>query len=117
MNLDEPGRQRGWGYSSDVRASDCHAAEAGSAFSADSLTVSVHSRVQLHALTFVSALKIMQSMSEFVGLWKYKNTQLAPQVRQHDSVAAGFPRGKQPEFPWENSQWDDRVGENWLIDS
>ena len=55
-----------------VRASDRHAADAGSiprcgqgiflpesTFSADSLTMSIHPRVQSHALTSVRTLKIL----------------------------------------------------------
>ena len=42
-----------------------------STFSADSLTVSLHPRVQSHALTSVRTLEILQSMSEFGGLWKH----------------------------------------------
>ena len=42
-----------------------------STFSADSLTASVHPRVQSHAFTSVSTLKIPWSMSEFGGLWKH----------------------------------------------
>ena len=72
----------GWGCSSVGRASDQHAADAGSipqcgkgffflelTFSADSLMVSVHPRVQSHAFTSVRTLKIPWSMSEFGGLW------------------------------------------------
>ena len=69
-----------------------------STFNADSLTVSVHPRVQSRALTSVRTLKILQSMSEFGGLWKHSNTQHASQVEQRDSVTNGIPRGKQPEF-------------------
>ena len=73
-----------WGCSSVARASDRHAADAGSTarcgkefflqesiFSADSLTVSVHPRVKSYILTPVHALKILLSMSEFGGLWKH----------------------------------------------
>ena len=64
------------------RALDQHAAEAGSfpwcgkelfsqsTFSADSLTVSIHPHAQLHALASVHTLKILETMSEFDGLWK-----------------------------------------------
>ena len=38
-----------------------------STFSADSLPVSVHPRVQSHALTSARKLKILKSMSEFGG--------------------------------------------------
>ena len=63
----------GWGCSSAVRVSDGYAADPGSilisrrgkgfvlpesTFSADSLTVSVHPRVQSHALISVRELKI-----------------------------------------------------------
>ena len=61
----------GWGCSSVGRASDRHAADAGSiprcgkgffllvsTFSADSRTVSIHLRVQSHAFTSVRTLKI-----------------------------------------------------------
>ena len=74
---------RGWDVARLVRASDRHAAEAGSiprcgkgfffpksTFSADFLKASVHSRVQSHALTSVGTSKILQSMLEFGGLWK-----------------------------------------------
>ena len=70
--------RRGWGCSSVDRASDRHAADAGSisrcgigtfllesSFSADSLTVSVYPRAQSHALPSVRTLKIVLSMSEF----------------------------------------------------
>ena len=74
--------QMGGGRGSSVsRASDRHAADAGSipqcgegiflpesTFSADSLTVSGHPRVQSHAFTSVRTLKILQSVSEFGGL-------------------------------------------------
>ena len=64
-----------------VRASDRHAAESGSIprcgkgfFSQSHLSmqtllrVSVHPRVQLHALTSVRTLKILQSMSDLSGI-------------------------------------------------
>ena len=35
----------------------------------------------------------------FSGLWKRSNTKHAPYVGKRNSVAAGFPRGRQPEFP------------------
>ena len=38
-------------------------------------------------------------MLEFDGSWKRYNTQLGLYVGQRDSVTAGFPRGKQPNFP------------------
>ena len=62
-------RMLGWGCSSVIRAADWRAADAGSiprsglgfflpesTFSADSLTVSVHSRVQSHALSSARTL-------------------------------------------------------------
>ena len=60
----------GWGCSSVGRASDWHAAGAGSilgqgiflsesTFSADFFMVSVHPRLQLHALTSVRTLKVL----------------------------------------------------------
>ena len=67
-----------------VGASDRNAADAGliplcdKRFSSQSqlsvhtlLRVSVHPRVQSHALKSVRALKILWFMSEFGGLWKY----------------------------------------------
>ena len=69
-----------------------------STFSADSLAVSIHPHVQSHAFTTVCTLKILQSMSEFDGLGKHQYTQYALQVGQRNSVAAGFPQGRQPEF-------------------
>ena len=73
-----------WGGSSTGRASDRHAADAGSIpqcgkgfFSQTQLSVhsllrvSVHPRVQSHAFTSVRTLKIPWSMSEFGGLWKH----------------------------------------------
>ena len=75
---------RGWGSSSVDRVLDQHAADADSisrcskgffsqslTFCANSLTVSVHPLVQSYALTAVFMLKILQSMSEFGGLWKH----------------------------------------------
>ena len=75
----------GWGCSSVGRASDRHAADAGSiprcgkgffsqsqlSVQTRSLTVSVHPRAQSHAFTSVRTLKIPSSMSEFGGLWKH----------------------------------------------
>ena len=49
-----------------------------SIFSANSPTVSVHSRVKSYAFTSVPTLKIPYSMSAFGGLWKHYNTQHAP---------------------------------------
>ena len=49
-----------------------------STFRTDSLLVSVHPRVQSHALTSVRMIKILQSMSEFGGLWQHKHTHHAP---------------------------------------
>ena len=95
-----------------VRASDRHAADAGSipwcgkGFFSQSqvsvhtlLRVSVHPRVQSHALASVCILKILSSMSEFDGLWKHLNTQHSQWVGWSDSVAADFSRGKLPQFP------------------
>ena len=71
------------GYRGRDVASDCHAADAGSItrygkgffsqsqLSVQALTVSLYPRVQSHALTSVSTLKIPWSMSEFDGLWKH----------------------------------------------
>ena len=42
-----------------------------SIFSADSLKMSIQPHVRLYALTSVHTLKILQSMSEFDGLWKH----------------------------------------------
>ena len=73
-----------------VRASDRHATDAGSIprcgkgfFSQSHLSVqtllrvSLHPRVQSHALTYVCTLKILWSMSEFGELCKHENTQHA----------------------------------------
>ena len=72
---------RKWDVAQLVRASDRHAADAGSipqlrqgiflpesTFSADSFTVSVYPHVQSHASTSVRTLKIPWSMPEFGGL-------------------------------------------------
>ena len=73
-----------------------------STFSADSLTVSVHHRVQWHAFTSVGTLKVLQSMSEFGGVWKHK----------HPACTAGWVarlcRGQlsKPIFPWKRSYWN-----------
>ena len=45
------------------------------------------------------------------GLVKHcdQSAQHAPSVGRRDSAAAGFPRGRRPEFPWRKSQWDNTV--------
>ena len=72
----------GWGCSSVGKASDQHAADAGSIprcgevffsqsqISVQTLTVSVHRNMQSHAFTAARTLKILWSMSEFGGLRK-----------------------------------------------
>ena len=74
-----------------VRASDRHSADAGliPGGARDFLprvtfqcrlffSVSIRPPMQSHALTFVRIIKILQSMSDCVGLWQHKNTQQAP---------------------------------------
>ena len=75
------------GCSSVGRASDRHAADAGSIarcgkeFSPQSqLSVQILFRcsyVQSHASTSVRTIKILYSMSEFGGLWQHRHTQHA----------------------------------------
>ena len=80
-----PAITRGGDVAQLVRASDRHATDAGSiqrcgkdffflpqlTFSADSLTMSVHLRVQSHAFTSVRTLKFPKLTSELGGLWKH----------------------------------------------
>ena len=63
-----------------------------SAFSADSLMVSEQLRVKSRALTSVRTFGILWSVSESVDYGHTKVGYVA-------AVAAGFPRGKQPDFP------------------
>ena len=74
-----------------VRASDRHSADAGliPGGARDFLprvtfqcrlffSVSIRPPVQSHALTFVRMMKILQSLSDCVGLWQHKHAQQAP---------------------------------------
>ena len=94
-----------WRCSLVGRASDQHAVDTGPIpqsgkgfFSADSLTVSVHPRVQSHAFTSVGMLKILYYCQSSVD---YGNTETPSMHCRLDSatVAAGSPEGRQPEFP------------------
>ena len=69
-----------------------------SAFSADSLTVSVHSRVLSDAFTSVCTINSHNLRQSSVD---YGNTQIPSMHCRLGSatVTAGFPQGRQPEFP------------------
>ena len=98
----------GWGCSSVGRASDRHAADAESIprcgkgfFSQSQLSVKTLlrcPRVQSQVLTSVRTLKIPLSMSRVRWTMTELNQPACTVGRVCDSVAAGFPRGKQPDF-------------------
>ena len=101
-----------------VRASDRHAADAGSipqcgkgfflpesTFSTDSLTCVRTFRVQSHALTSVRTLKSPQSM-------RVRCTNTPSMHRRLGSATlsqVALPRESNPNFPWEKSYEDNTV--------
>ena len=81
-----------------------------STFSADSLTVSVHLRVQKHALTYVHTLKIRCSCQSSVDYGNTKTPSMHSKLSSATLSQLAFPGGKSnPNFPWEKTHWDNTV--------
>ena len=108
-------RHRGWGCSSVGRASDRHVANAGSiprcgkgffsqsAFSADSLTVFVHPRVQSHAFTSGTCSRSRSPCQKSVDYENTETPNMHPRLGSATLLQLAFPGETNPKFPWEKS--------------
>ena len=80
-----------------------------STFSADSLTVSVYSCAQSHAVTSVCTLKTRGPCQSSVDQGNAKTPSMHPRLGSATLLQLAFPGEGNPNFPWEKSHWDNTV--------